>query len=162
MGCVHGMSCEPGSDQCPDPRCVDPDAWPDLQNFEALLPRFFDLRAENAALRTALGAITKARDEALAERDALRARIAKLVELFEDSYACDESCDLAAILAWVDPADHERNKQMVHKREAENEALRERVERLEAALTFYATHHCHCGLEHQSGERARAALERER
>lgn len=79
--------------------------------------------------------------ERLAERDALAARvksyeerIAKLVELFDDAHACNDACMLGAILAWVDPADHGRNRQMVHKREAENAALAARVAELATAL----------------------------
>jgi hypothetical protein len=57
--------------------------------------------------------------------------VAKLTELFADAKPCGDDCDLAPILAWVDPADRQRTREL---RDALREKLRTAEERL-AAMT---------------------------
>lgn len=79
---------------------------------------------EAASLRSQLAEVTRERDEALAH-------IAKLTELLDGVRPCSDSCDLGAVLAWVDPEDRERCRAL---RSSVLLNLEARVSRLRAVL----------------------------
>lgn len=63
----------------------------------------------------------------IAEHKKLKSHVEKLVEIFEaDGMApCNDGCALGGILAWVDPADFERVRELRDKLREENEVLKE-------------------------------------
>ena len=46
----------------------------------------------------------------------LQAHVDKLTEILEDARPCNHNCDLAAIQAWVNPADQQRVAELRDKR----------------------------------------------
>lgn len=62
-------------------------------------------------------------EELAAALESDRAHILKLTALLDDSHACSDDCDLVPILAWVDPADKARCREMVR----EDRALLRRI-----------------------------------
>ncbi len=45
---------------------------------------------------------------------AMRAHVEKLTSILDDVAPCDDNCDLGGVLAWVDPADLARMREMRH------------------------------------------------
>ena len=76
----------------------------------------------NAGLRGQQDVADFARD-LVAALESDRAHILKLTALLDDSHACSDDCDLVPILAWVDPADKARCREMVR----EDRALLRRI-----------------------------------
>lgn len=42
----------------------------------------------------------------------LQAHVDKLTEILDSVHACNDDCDLAAVLAWVDPEDRQRVREL--------------------------------------------------
>ncbi len=64
----------------------------------------------------------------------LQAHVDKLTEILDNVTACNDDCDLAAVLAWVDPADRQRVAELKNKRT-------EMAEAVISALRSYAETH---------------------
>jgi hypothetical protein len=64
----------------------------------------------------------------------LRAHVDKLTEIFDKVRPCNDDCELAAILAWVDPEDRQRVAELRNRREAMADAV------IDALRSYAETH----------------------
>jgi hypothetical protein len=68
------------------------------------------------------------------ELEEAKAHNDKLIEIFVELKGCSETCDVQAILAWVDPADRVRVRELQHRKLAAEKEAREREEATSARL----------------------------
>lgn len=78
--------------------------------------------------------LLQALDAARAQLAEAEAHVDKLTDILDNVTACSESCDISAVLAWVDPADKMRVRELRDHRIAEAEARGAERMRTAAAL----------------------------
>jgi DNA-binding transcriptional regulator YdaS (Cro superfamily) len=64
----------------------------------------------------------------MGELEELKARVAKLTDILDSVTACNDDCDLAAVLAWVDPSDAKRTHELRDGTKLRVEALTRAIE----------------------------------